>query len=140
MYPFTGHNTRASDAPMSWHRTLPSVRRLDDTTCPLGLNVVHQISLATVKTHSIKFIPDALVLLIGRTTRSVRCGPVSSPSSEMRIGRVRRITIGRATAFGALQLFCHVPRQQAPDAKQCSANVRCKTVGRAGAASQLRST
>jgi hypothetical protein len=58
----------------------------------------------------------------------------------MRIGHVRRITIGRTTASSALQLFCHAARQQAPDAKQCSASVRCKTIGRAGALSQLRYT
>jgi hypothetical protein len=37
-------------------------------TCPSGLNVIHQILLATVKTRSVKFTPDALMLFIGRIT------------------------------------------------------------------------
>jgi hypothetical protein len=109
-------------------------------TCPCGLNIVHQISLTTVKIGSVKFTPDAPVLFIERTTRGVRCSPVSSPSSKTRIGCIRRITIRRATMSCALQLFCHVPRQQAPNAEHCSASARCKTVRRVGVASQLRST
>jgi hypothetical protein len=63
-------------------------------------------------THSVKFTSDAPVLFTGRTTHGVQCGPVSSPSSETRIGRVRRITIGRATTSGVLQHFCHAPCHQ----------------------------
>jgi hypothetical protein len=36
-------------------------------TCPSGLNIICQISLAMVKTRSVKFTPDAPVLFIGRT-------------------------------------------------------------------------
>jgi hypothetical protein len=63
-------------------------------------------------TRSVKFTLNTSVLFIGRTTRGIQCAPVSSPSSETRIGHVRRITIGCATASGVLQLFFHAPRHQ----------------------------
>jgi hypothetical protein len=129
--PAVGQKSGAPNVPTHRHRTHSAASGAPDlTTCLAGSKINGRSS-----EHRTHLTPSTQ-----RPTPSVRCTPVSSPSSETRIGRVRRITIGRATVPFALQLFCHAPRQQALDAKQCSASVRCKTVRRAGAATQLCST
>jgi hypothetical protein len=78
--------------------------------------------------HQTRPTPDAQ-----RPTSSVRCTPVSIQRQFSLTGRVRR------WVNGCHYVWCTRGFEEAadvtatPDAKQCTANVQCETLGRAGA-------